>query len=159
MPSAPTTSCASIWSASNRTASNGTRENPPHRASMIESTREPPFSVIVPTYRRDAALARCLEALAHQTLSSDRFEVVVADDGSGAPPRDLVARFGARLSITLIEAAHGGPGAARNAAAARARGRFLALTDDDCAPDPAWLATLERTLEREPDALVGGRVE
>ena len=119
----------------------------------------PTFSVIVPTFRRPAALARCLEALASQTFSRGRFEVIVADDGSGAPPRDVVARFDAVLDVTLVEAAHGGPAAARNAAAAHARGGFLALTDDDCAPDPGWLEALAHTLSRHPDALVGGRVE
>jgi GT2 family glycosyltransferase len=117
------------------------------------------FSVIVPTYRRDAALGRCLDALACQTFPRERFEVVVADDGSGNPPLDVIARFTSRLSVTLVEASHGGPGAARNAAAARARGRFLALTDDDCEPLPTWLAALEATLRRDPHALVGGRVE
>ncbi|MBW8769910.1 MAG: glycosyltransferase [Gemmatimonadetes bacterium] len=113
----------------------------------------------MPTFRRPAALARCLEALACQTLPPERFEVVVADDGSGAPPHDVVARFKARISVRLVEAPHGGPGAARNVAATRANGRFLALTDDDCAPEPTWLASLERTLTSHPEALVGGRVE
>jgi len=126
---------------------------------MIGAASAPTFTVIVPTFRRPMALARCLEALASQTLARDSFEVIIADDGSDAPPREVVARFTDRLDVALVEAAHGGPGAARNAAAARARGRFLALTDDDCAPEPTWLATLERTLARHPDALVGGRVE
>jgi GT2 family glycosyltransferase len=120
---------------------------------------EPTFSVIVPTFRRPAALARCLEALASQTIPRERFEVVVADDGSEVPPRDVVAAFTDRLGITLVEAPHGGPAAARNAAVSRAHGRYLALTDDDCVPAPTWLAALERTLARHPDALVGGRVE
>jgi glycosyltransferase involved in cell wall biosynthesis len=124
-----------------------------------EEIASPTFSVIVPTYRRDAALARCLEALARQTFARERFEVVVADDGSGAPPREVLALFNDRLSVTLVETAHGGPGAARNAAVSRARGRFLALTDDDCTPVPEWLAALDRTLARHPEALVGGRVE
>jgi len=125
----------------------------------VRELSEPTFSVIVPTFRRPAALARCLEALARQTLPHERFEVIVADDGSGAPPHDVIARFHGRITMTFVEAVHGGPAAARNAAATRARGRFLALTDDDCAPDPAWLAALERTLTSHPDALVGGRVE
>src|SRR3954464_4102542 len=118
--------CASIWSVSNPTAWSET---------SVREPSEPTFSVIVPTFRRPAALARGLEALACQTLPPERFEVVVADDGSGAPPHDVVARFKARISVRLVEAPHGGPGAARNVAATRANGRFLALTDDDCAPE------------------------
>lgn len=119
----------------------------------------PRFSVIVPTFRRPEALARCLEALARQTYPRERFEVVVADDGSAAPPADVVERFSIAMSISLVEASHGGPGAARNAAAARARGEYLAMTDDDCVPEPDWLTRLDAAVCASPGALVGGRVE
>jgi GT2 family glycosyltransferase len=119
----------------------------------------PRFSVIVPTYRRPAALERCLEALARQTYPREQFEVVVADDGSGAPPIDVVERFSRAMTVSLVEATHGGPGAARNAAAERARGGHLAMTDDDCVPEPDWLAQLDAAVCAAPDALVGGRVE
>jgi glycosyltransferase involved in cell wall biosynthesis len=122
-------------------------------------THRPRFSVIVPTFRRPDALARCLDALARQTYRRDGFEVVVADDGSGAPPTEVVDRFSDAMRVTLVEADHGGPGAARNAAAARARGEWLAMTDDDCAPDPDWLARLDAAVCAAPGALVGGRVE
>ena len=35
-----------------------------------------------------------------------------------------------------------GPSVARNTGALRARGRWLAFTDDDCLPEPGWLAAL-----------------
>jgi GT2 family glycosyltransferase len=51
---------------------------------------------------------------------------------------------------------NGGPGAARNAGAAAARGRYLAFTDDDCLPTPSWLRMLAARFERAPDSMVGG---
>jgi glycosyltransferase involved in cell wall biosynthesis len=119
----------------------------------------PRFSVIVPTFRRKDALARCLDALARQAYPRERFEVVVADDGSGETPSDVVERFSGLMSVSLVEASHGGPGAARNAAAVRARGEHLAMTDDDCVPEPDWLARLDGAVCASPGALVGGRVE
>ena len=119
----------------------------------------PRFSVIVPTFRRPDALARCLDALSRQTYPRERFEVVVADDGSGAPPAGIVERFSSAMSVSLVEASHGGPGAARNAAASRARGEYLAMTDDDCVPQADWLARLDAAACASPGALVGGRVE
>jgi GT2 family glycosyltransferase len=121
--------------------------------------QRPHFSVIVPTYRRADALARCLDALARQTYPRERFEVVVADDGSGAPPTRVVERFSHAMNVSLVEATHGGPGAARNAAASSARGAHLAMTDDDCVPEPDWLLRLDAAVSAAPDALVGGRVE
>jgi glycosyltransferase involved in cell wall biosynthesis len=117
------------------------------------------FSVVVPTYRRPEALAQCLAALARQDHPRERFEIIVADDGSGAPPRDVVSRFTGALSITLVEAAHAGPGSARNTAARYARGAYLAFTDDDCVPAPAWLSSFARRLAKDPNAAIGGRVE
>jgi GT2 family glycosyltransferase len=119
----------------------------------------PRFSVIVPTFRRPDALARCLDALVRQTYPRERFEVVVADDGSGAPPTAVVERVSGAMNVSLVEASHGGPGAARNAAAARAGGDYLAMTDDDCIPEPDWLERLDAAVGASPGALVGGRVE
>ena len=44
-------------------------------------------SVVVPYYRDQEGLDRLLAALARQTMPAERFEVVVADDGSSRPPR------------------------------------------------------------------------
>jgi glycosyltransferase involved in cell wall biosynthesis len=117
----------------------------------------PIFSVVVPTYRRPDKLAACLAALACQRLPRDAFEVVVVDDGSGEPPRGVVAE--ANLNACLIEASHAGPAAARNLGAAKSRGRWLAFTDDDCGPAPEWLAAFSARAETAPDAVLGGYTE
>lgn len=119
---------------------------------------ELPFlSVIIPTHNRNAQVKSCLQALAAQTYPRGRFEVVVVDDGSLDPPREIVASFYDSLNITLLVEPHGGPSAARNAGAARARGEFLAFTDDDCAPAPDWLQNMSVRLASSPTTLIGGR--
>jgi len=62
--------------------------------------RLPDFiSVIVTTYNREDALDAVLSALSAQT---DRaFEIVIADDGSGPPTRDVVERCSALPSATF----------------------------------------------------------
>jgi GT2 family glycosyltransferase len=115
------------------------------------------FSVIVPTYARPRQLAACLESLARLDYPRDRFEILVVDDGSGTPPEALTASFRDRLDVTLLTQRHAGPAAARNAGAARARGRFLVFTDDDCLPAPDWLRRLEAAFEHTPDHMLGGR--
>jgi glycosyltransferase involved in cell wall biosynthesis len=119
--------------------------------------RFPFFSVIIPTHNRNAQLKSCLQALAAQAYPRDRFEVVVVDDGSVDPPRKIVASFCGTLNVTLLAEPHGGPSAARNAGATRARGEFLAFTDDDCAPAPEWLQNMSARLASLPTSLVGGR--
>jgi GT2 family glycosyltransferase len=116
----------------------------------------PFFSVIVPTYNRPAQLKTCLQALAAQRYPRDRFEVLVVDDGSAEPPRAVVGSFTETLNVTLLSEPHGGPSAARNAGAARARGEFLAFTDDDCAPTTGWLENIAARMGNSPACLVGG---
>ena len=118
-------------------------------------TPPPDVTVIVPTYGRPDRLAACLEALAGQEGVS--FEVVVVDDGSVPPVDGIVAnsRLGERARCLLQDNA--GPAAARNAGAAAARGPLLAFTDDDCRPEPGWLAAMRRAHEAAPEALLGGR--
>ena len=102
------------------------------------------FSVIVPTFERPERLANCLRALAAQDYPRNQFEVIVVDDGSAVPPTVAGA--------TLLHQPHAGPAAARNTGAAHARGKFLAFTDDDCAPAADWLSKLAAT----PQHMVGG---
>jgi GT2 family glycosyltransferase len=111
------------------------------------------FSIVVPTYGRPAELAECLASLARLDWPRDRFEVIVVDDGSPSP----VTLPPSDLRSTVLRTANGGPGAARNAGAAAARGRWLAFTDDDCRPAPGWLAGFEACLRDRPDTLAGGR--
>ena len=114
------------------------------------TTPSPAFSVVVPTYERPASLARCLDALAAQTLDHDRFEVIVVDDGSAEPPRAVVARAAASIDVRLVEQANAGPATARNAGAEASRGRYVVFTDDDCRPDPEWLSAIDVTAARHP---------
>lgn len=115
------------------------------------------FSVIVPSFDRPGPLQECLRSLARQTYPRDCFEVIVVDDGSPVPVADLLGPATEGLCVQVMRIANSGPGCARNAGAAAARGQYLAFTDDDCRPHPSWLQELERCLERAPERLIGGR--
>jgi len=118
---------------------------------------EPFFSVIVPTFERHAQLSSCLQALCNLRYPSDRFEVVVVDDGSADSVEPVVQGLSHLMNLKLFFQTNAGPAAARNLGAQHARGEFLAFTDDDCAPDPDWLRALAAGFSRNPDQIVGGR--
>jgi GT2 family glycosyltransferase len=115
------------------------------------------FSIVIPTYERPRQLAACLDSLTRLDYPRDRFEVIVVDDGSKAPLKDVVGPFTDDLNLTLVTQSNAGPASARNAGAKRANGAFLAFTDDDCRPAPNWLKKLAFRLVDTPDHMIGGR--
>ena len=116
----------------------------------------PAVTVVVPTVGRPRHLERCLASLAASEMQRERFEVVVVDD-SGAPDVGRAAAA-AEVAPRVVRSGRSGPSRARNAGAEAARGGYVAFTDDDCEPEPGWLPALERALEANPGAAVGGVV-
>lgn len=111
-------------------------------------------SVVIPSHNRAAGVARLLEALHRQTIGSDRFEVIVVDDGSRLP----LALHSGRLRLRVLRHAQPlGPGAARNSGWRAASASLVAFIDDDCVPDERWLESLLRTGDG-PDVVVQGKV-
>jgi glycosyltransferase involved in cell wall biosynthesis len=114
------------------------------------------FSVVVPTLGGESPLRALLASLEAQTLARERWELILAFDGTD-PPTGLTADVAKSGAIVERLPERRGPGAARNAGARRASGGYLAFTEDDCVPDADWLATAAARLSREPslDVLEG----
>ena len=113
----------------------------------------------VSTYDRCASLLALLRALEAQTLDRDRFEVVIADngsrDGTAAALADVAARTPLRVKVVTL-ASNQGPAGGRNAAWRAATAPLIAFTDDDCCPEPGWLAAgLTAMRAGEPCIAVG----
>ena len=113
----------------------------------------PRISVIVPTRDRPQALARCLEALAAQTVVGT-LEVIVVDDGSVAA-QEIHETVSIHRPAQVIRGAGAGPAAARNAGVQHAHGAVVCFTDDDCVPDEEWAEQLAAALDRGADAVAG----
>ncbi len=128
----------------------------PRRRGLMSQL--PFFSVIVPTYDRPRQLTACLRSLTALDYPRDRFEVIVVDDGSAPSVIGAMAAAGNVIDLSIVRQRNAGPGAARNAGAARARGTFLAFTADDCTPAGGWLRTFAAYLATAPDTALGGRI-
>jgi glycosyltransferase involved in cell wall biosynthesis len=100
----------------------------------------PLISVVIPTRHRNDLLAMVLDRLSPgtQTLAADRYEVIVTDDGSDSTAEAMIREKYAWARWTA--GPRKGPAANRNRGASLARGDWIAFTDDDCLPSPAWLA-------------------
>jgi glycosyltransferase involved in cell wall biosynthesis len=100
------------------------------------------ISVIVTTYNRIDALDAVLRGFARQ---SDRgFEVIIADDGSAPPAREILeARArGFEFPIKHVWHADNGfrAGEIRNRAILASRGSYCIFLDGDCIPRPDFIA-------------------
>lgn len=114
------------------------------------------FSIIIPTYNRPKRLEKCLESITQLDYPSNRFELIVVDDGSLMSLQPITAKFDNCLLIQLIRQPNAGPASARNTGAAAAQGDYLVFTDDDCQPHPDWLKTLAEAINDFPNILIGG---
>jgi GT2 family glycosyltransferase len=112
------------------------------------------FSVVVPACARPAQLAECLARLAPgaQTCFADNYDVIVTDDSPDEAVRDLVKEKFPWVQWT--EGPRRGPAANRNHGAKQARREWIAFTDDDCLPEPGWLAALAEGRREHPSARV-----
>ncbi len=130
-------------------------DRPLTKNSPGRNVSDPLVSVIIPHYNDLANLRRCLGRLASQTLPKDRFEIVVADNGSACGLEEVQNVCG-RIA-RVVHAPIPGAGPARNVAVAASSGAVLAFTDSDCRPAPDWLENGLAAL-RNAD-IVGGRVD
>jgi glycosyltransferase involved in cell wall biosynthesis len=127
----------------------------PRAAQDTAPDAAPALSIVIPTYRRPDAIARCLDHLATQS-APEPFEVLVIDDA--APPVLTLAELQRPgLRVRLIATGGGGASAARNLGAREAAAPVVLFLDDDMAAAPDLVARhLARHAEASaPTAVVG----
>lgn len=129
----------------------------------MTAVSQPAISVEISSYNRWSVLRLVLERLAVQTLSADRFEVVVSDDGSTDGTPERIAEFAATapFRLELVRNDHAGPGMTHNNGILRARSDIVLMIADDILPSPRLLEAHVRMHAAEPDPAVGivGRLE
>jgi glycosyltransferase involved in cell wall biosynthesis len=103
---------------------------------------EPTVAVVVPTYCRPHLLPRLIDGLERQTLPLEDFEVVIVDNASPDDTSERLAKLAAASPLRLrhLVEHQRGPAAARNTGWRATRAPLLAFIDDDCDPEPGWLA-------------------
>ncbi|WP_133648823.1 glycosyltransferase family 2 protein [Paraburkholderia flava] len=115
-------------------------------------------TVLVPTFRRPADLARCLAALQRQLRAPDEVVVVARpdDDATHACLRD--ASVTGTLPLRIASVTQPGQVAALNCGLDAATGDVISITDDDAAPHPDWLQRIAAAFAFDPRlGALGGR--
>ena len=94
------------------------------------------ISVIMSTYNAESWLEKVLIGFSCQTFTD--FEIIIADDGSKEPTRNLIERLRNEIDIPLVHVWQEDNGFQKsqilNKAIIAAKGEYLVFTDGDCIP-------------------------
>lgn len=113
----------------------------------------PQLSVIVPCFKVEAWLNRCVRSILAQSLTD--LEVILVDDGSPDSVPQLCDTWAATdRRVRAIHQTNAGLGMACNAGLNAARGEYVAFVDADDWVDATMYETMYRTARREGAQLV-----
>lgn len=112
------------------------------------------YSIVIPVYNRPDEADELLESLCRQIVKD--FEVVVVEDGSSVPCKEVVERYADRLQVRYLEKENGGPGPARNYGVQHSEGEYVLILDSDCVLPEGYLAAVDMELNSQPCDAFGG---
>ena len=105
------------------------------------------ISVIIPVYKVEKYLEKCVESVLAQTYSD--LEIILVDDGSPDGCGRLCDGFAARdARVRVIHKSNGGLSSARNAGLDAATGAYIGFVDSDDYIHPAMYEKLHAALVR-----------
>jgi cellulose synthase/poly-beta-1,6-N-acetylglucosamine synthase-like glycosyltransferase len=115
------------------------------------------ISVVVPTWRRPDALARCFQGLGQQNRIADEVVVVARPDDEDT--QGVVGRQSmGMLRLKVADVLEPGLVAALNRGLEEATGDVVAFTDDDTVPRRDWVERIETHFRTDPQlGALGGR--
>lgn len=112
------------------------------------------YSFIIPVYNRPDEVDELLQSLTQ--LTERDFEVIVVEDGSSIPCKDVVDKYTSQLDLHYYVKPNSGPGQTRNYGAERSKGDFLIILDSDCILPPHYLQAVNAELQQMPADAFGG---
>jgi succinoglycan biosynthesis protein ExoO len=117
------------------------------RAGMNTEESHPRVSVIIACRNVGPYIDVALNSIRHQTLTD--LEILLVDDRSTDDTRERALKHAAEdPRVIILDGTGNGPGAARNLAAASARGDWVAIVDGDDLIHPRRLETLAHAAEQ-----------
>lgn len=107
----------------------------------------PTVSIIVPIYKAEQTLARCVESVLQQTYTD--FELLLIDDGSPDNSGAICDTYAEKDNrVHAVHQKNGGVSAARNTGLQNANGQFIAFADCDDFLEPDFLETAVAAMQK-----------
>ena len=114
----------------------------------------PKYSVIVPVFNRPDEVDELLESLTTQTVQD--FDVILVEDGSSKPCKEVAERYGDRLDIHYYAKENSGPGPSRNYGVERSKSEYVIILDSDVVLPEGYIDAVDRSLTEHPCDAFGG---
>ncbi|RLE49501.1 MAG: glycosyltransferase family 2 protein, partial [Candidatus Methanomethylicota archaeon] len=106
-------------------------------------------TVIIPTYNEEKFVEKCLRSLCDQTVSREKYEIIIVDGYSTDRTREIAAKYADKVIYQISK----GVGGARNDGAREAKGRILVFTDADVVFPKNWLERIISYFEKDDDII------
>lgn len=122
---------------------------------------KPAISAVVCTYDRYDLLAEAIASLQAQTLSPERFDIIIVDNGPNAEQsEERRATYESIPNLRWFWESTPGLSNARNRGVAESEADLIAFLDDDALAAPDWLEATLRAFDELPptDGVLGGRI-
>lgn len=116
----------------------------------------PKISIIVPVYKVEKYIGRCIESVQNQSF--DDWELLLVDDCGNDNSMDVVKRYASKdIRIKYIESDHNeGPMAARDKGCRNATGDYIMFLDgDDTIPENALQVLYKKIASTQVDCVKG----
>jgi glycosyltransferase involved in cell wall biosynthesis len=99
-------------------------------AIKVSADQPPLVSVIIPVYKAEKTIDRCLQSVIAQTLKD--IEIICVNDGSPDRSRSILEKYASNDSrIKIINKTNGGASSARNEGLDAATGEYTGFVDSD----------------------------
>lgn len=112
------------------------------------------FSIIIPLYNRPEEIRELLQSLLLQEYSN--FEVIIVEDGSSRPAKEIIESFADRLNISYYAKRNEGQGFARNYGFERAKGDYFIVFDSDILVPKEYLQLVYNSIQANNWDAFGG---
>ena len=108
------------------------------------------LSIIVPIYKVEKYLRKCVDSLLSQDLTEEEYEIILVDDGSPDNCGAIADEYAAKHpNIRAIHQENGGLSVARNTGIDAARGEYIQFVDSDDYLEPNVLKGLVDKMDAE----------
>lgn len=108
------------------------------------------LSVIIPVFKVEEYLAKCLDSILDQGFAAEELEVFIINDGSPDNSREIALEYAAKhANFIFIDQENQGVSVARNAGLDKATGEYVAFIDPDDSIHPNSLKPILETADRD----------